>query len=46
MPDVVSNTTPLQYLHQIGRLDQLDNAGFYLRSDVRMLVLRQAGELP
>jgi len=23
MPDVVSNTTPLQYLHQIGRLDLL-----------------------
>lgn len=23
MPDVVSNTTPLQYLHQVGRLDLL-----------------------
>jgi predicted nucleic acid-binding protein len=27
-------------------LDQLDNAGFYLRPDVRVLVLRQAGESP
>ncbi len=77
MPDVVSNTTPLQYLHQVGRLDlltrmyqrvivpqavadelrqgelqgidvpdldQLDKAGFYLRPEVRALVLRQAGE--
>lgn len=27
-------------------LDQLDNAGFYLRPEVRVLVLRQAGESP
>jgi predicted nucleic acid-binding protein len=54
MPDVISNTTPLQYLHQLGCLDFLYQLyqqvivpqAVYLRSHVRAKILSLAGESP